>query len=153
MGEKTAKTSIEAEKPLDDVMSDEELAKEIEAMVANMDDKQLEELDAILAQGLDKDEEFALMAKDLEDMGIEAGVIQDLQHLAALMGEFLLQVEGVEAKFQEQDLLDNIRLYLLGLPNKLGPLGFIALQHVLEQEFGHEDHDHDEGSHSSLESR
>merc|ERR1719378_941961 len=30
------------------------------------------------------------------------------------------------------ELLDNVQLYLLGLPNKLGPLGYISLHHVLD---------------------
>ena len=31
-------------------------------------------------------------------------------------------------------LLSTLQLYLLGLPNKLGPLGYIALHHILDGE-------------------
>merc|ERR1719493_673298 len=51
------------------------------------------------------------------------------------MVEFLEKIPNIESKLElkaEADLLDNVQLYLLGLPNKLGPLGYIALHHVLE---------------------
>merc|ERR1719309_1712949 len=63
--------------------------------------------------------------------------VHDLKQLAALMYKFLIQVPEISSKLKlskEYDLLDNIQLYLLGLPNKLGPLGYIALHHVLEDE-------------------
>merc|ERR1719244_2559655 len=52
------------------------------------------------------------------------------------MHEFLDQIPSLAEKLElkkEYDLLDNVQLYLLGLPNKLGPLGYIALHNVLEE--------------------
>merc|ERR1711862_400653 len=52
------------------------------------------------------------------------------------MHEFLGQIPSLGQKLElrkEYDLLDNVQLYLLGLPNKLGPLGYIALHNVLEE--------------------
>merc|ERR1719233_133057 len=62
--------------------------------------------------------------------------IEDLQTLSELMHLFLKQIPALSTKLeltQEHDLLDNVQLYLLGLPNKLGPLGYIALHNVLEE--------------------
>merc|ERR1712105_253516 len=59
------------------------------------------------------------------------------KHLAGMMHEFLHQIPSLAQKLElkkDYDLLDNIQLYLLGLPNKLGPLGYIALHHVLEDD-------------------
>merc|ERR1739838_1283558 len=50
--------------------------------------------------------------------------------------EFPDQIPSLAEKLElrkEYDLLDNVQLYLLGLPNKLGPLGYIALHNVLEE--------------------
>merc|ERR1719374_467927 len=61
--------------------------------------------------------------------------IEDLEQLAELMHEFLAQIPSLGQKLElkkEYDLLDNVQLYLLGLPNKLGPLGYIALHNVLD---------------------
>merc|ERR1719191_994296 len=60
--------------------------------------------------------------------------------LAEMMHGFLSQIPALATKLElekEYDLLDNVQLYLLGLPNKLGPLGYIALHHVLEGEENH----------------
>jgi len=48
----------------------------------------------------------------------------------------LARVPGLAVKLNADEdgftLEDNVKMYLLGLPNKLGPLGFIALHSVLE---------------------
>jgi len=78
-------------------------------------------------------------------MGLDHQDIEDLKTLATLMNEFLVQVPGLEDKLgmtSDYDLLDNIQLYLLGLPNKLGPLGYIALHHVLDAA---DEEDHGDG--------
>merc|ERR1712037_90578 len=69
-------------------------------------------------------------------MGMDENDIEDLKQLSELMHEFLNQIPAVAKKLElthEYDLLDNVQLYLLGLPNKLGPLGYVALQYVLEE--------------------
>merc|ERR1712202_85650 len=85
-------------------LEDAQLLKELEILVKNLDDDQLDKLEAIMGKDIDEVTEFEMiMASKLE----------------------------LESDY---DLLDNIQLYLLGLPNKLGPLGYIALHHVLEDE-------------------
>merc|ERR1712112_751997 len=52
-----------------------------------------------------------------------------------MMKKFLLKIPDVDTKLQlddEYSLEDHCKLYLLGLPNKLGPLGFLALHSILE---------------------
>merc|ERR1712133_77880 len=71
------------------------------------------------------------------EMGMDESEVHDLKQLAALMYEFLVQVPEIALKLnleKEYDLLDNIQLYLLGLPNKIGPLGYIALHNALEDD-------------------
>merc|ERR1712083_467212 len=69
--------------------------------------------------------------------GMDESEVHDLKQLAALMYEFLAQVPEIATKLnleKDYDLLDNIQLYLLGLPNKIGPLGYIALHNALEED-------------------
>merc|ERR1712215_305496 len=71
-----------------------------------------------------------------KEMGMDDDGVEDLKHLAEIMHEFLDQIPTLAEKLElrkEYDLLDNVQLYLLGLPNKLGPLGYIALHNVLEE--------------------
>ena len=54
----------------------------------------------------------------------------------------MTRVPGIEEKIgaeSDYTLLDQIKLYLLGLPNDIGPLGFVALHSVLEVRFRVED--------------
>jgi len=118
-------------------MQDAELMKELELIVKNLSDDQLEELENILEKNLDEVTEFDMIMKELKEMGMEDGDIADLKELSLMMYEFLSQVPKLGKKLDfdtELDLMDNIQLYLLGLSNKLGPLGYIALHHVLEEE-------------------
>ena len=50
--------------------------------------------------------------------------------------KFLTKIPEIEKKLELEDdeytLEDHCKLYLLGLPNKLGPLGFLALHSILE---------------------
>jgi len=106
-------------------------------LVKSLDDEQLELLEAIMGKDIDEATEFDMIMVELKGMGMEEEDIDDLKQLSELMHEFLNQVPEVATKLElnhEYDLLDNIQLYLLGLPNKLGPLGYIALHHVLEDE-------------------
>merc|ERR1739842_57733 len=73
---------------------------------------------------------------ELKEMGMDEDDVEDLKHLAEMMHEFLHQIPSLAQKLElkkDYDLLDNVQLYLLGLPNKLGPLGYIALHSVLEE--------------------
>jgi len=118
-------------------LEDAQLLKELEILVKNLDDEQLEKLEKIMGKDIDETTEFDMIVNELKDMGMEDSDIADLKQLAQLMHEFLSQVPEIGEKLDfhhEYDLLDNIQLYLLGLPNKLGPLGYIALHHVLEEE-------------------
>ena len=106
-----------------------------------------------MGRGHDESTEFDLITAELKDMGMDEEDIEDLKQLSELMYEFLKQIPSLVTKLQlveEYDLLDNVQvcflasftsvnsnivlqLYLLGLPNKLGPLGYVALQYVLEE--------------------
>merc|ERR1711955_18471 len=113
------------------------LRREIENLVKNLSDQnQLELLETIMGRGHDESTEFDLITAELKDMGMDEEDIEDLKQLSELMYEFLKQIPSLVIKLQlveEYDLLDNVQLYLLGLPNKLGPLGYVALQYVLEE--------------------
>jgi len=116
---------------------EKEFIKELDFMIENMDDKELQELVDVIGQDLDDSSEFDQISEVLVEMGLEEGDIDDLKLLAEMMHDFLVQVNQINAKLElsaPKDLMDNIQLYLLGLPNKLGPLGFMALHHVLEAE-------------------
>jgi len=118
-------------------LEEAQLLKELEILVKNLDDDQLEKLEKIMGKDIDEMTEFDMIMNELKEMGMEDSDIADLKQLAQLMHEFLNQVPEIGEKLDfddEYDLLDNIQLYLLGLPNKLGPLGYIALHHVLEDE-------------------
>jgi len=118
-------------------LEEAELLKELENLVKSLDDEQLELLEAIMGKDIDEATEFDMIMVELKGMGMEEEDIDDLKQLSELMHEFLNQVPEVATKLElnhEYDLLDNIQLYLLGLPNKLGPLGYIALHHVLEDD-------------------
>jgi len=118
-------------------LQDAQFLKEWEIIVKNLDDDQLDNIEDILAQDFERKKEFDLIVDELRDMGMEEQDISDLKQLAELMHEFLIKVPNLKIKLEiasNDDLLDNIQLYLLGLPNKLGPLGYIALHHILDGE-------------------
>merc|ERR1712215_345800 len=99
---------------------------------------QLNLLETILGKEDEDDEstEFDMITAELKEMGMDEDDVEDLKHLAEMMHEFLDQIPSLAEKLElrkEYDLLDNVQLYLLGLPNKLGPLGYIALHSVLEE--------------------
>jgi len=118
-------------------LEEAELLKELETLVKNLDDEQLELLESIMGKDIDEATEFDMIVAELKAMGMDEEDINDLKQLSELMYDFLIQVPEVATKLElshDYDLLDNIQLYLLGLPNKLGPLGYIALHHVLEDD-------------------
>ena len=111
--------------------------KELEEMILNLDDDQLDLLEAIMGKDIDEVSEFDMILAELVEMGMDESEVHDLKELSALMYEFLVQVPDIANKLsleKEYDLLDNIQLYLLGLPNKIGPLGYIALHNALEDD-------------------
>merc|ERR1712215_99943 len=114
------------------------LRKELENLVKSLDNDQLNLLETILGKEDENDEstEFDMITAELKEMGMDEEDIEDLKQLAEMMHEFLNHIPELAQKLelkQEYDLLDNVQLYLLGLPNKLGPLGYIALHSVLEE--------------------
>jgi len=118
-------------------LQDAQILKEWEIIVRNLNDDQLDNIEDILAKDLERSQEFEMIMSELEAMGMDKQDISDLKQLAELMHEFLLNVPNLKIKLEivnDNDLLDNIQLYLLGLPNKLGPLGYIALHHILDGE-------------------
>ena len=117
-------------------LQDQELQKEVENMIAGLDEDQLEKLERIMSQDLDSATEFQMLHDELIEMGMDEEDVQDLLDLSKMMVQFLARVPGLAEKLNADEdgftLEDNVRMYLLGLPNKLGPLGFIALHSVLE---------------------
>jgi len=117
---------------------DEETLAELEALIENLDLDQLEQLQAAIGGGAEGPKtEFEMISEELRAMGLDQDDIKDLKMMAGLMHEFLILVPDIETKLEMEaphDLLDHVQLYLLGLPNKLGPLGFLALHHILEEE-------------------
>merc|ERR550519_1991311 len=116
---------------------DSEELKELEELIGNLSSEQLEELQNIMGRDHDEMTEFDLISGELAEMGVEEEDIVDLKLLGSMMNTFLIQVNDIEKRLnmkKPHDLMDHIQLYLLGLPNKLGPLGFLALHHVLTTE-------------------
>lgn len=118
-------------------LQDAEVIREVEQLIEGLDDVTLAKLEKILSDDLTAESELKMIQDELTEMGMDTEDIQDLLDLAALMTEFLNKVPDVEAAVVGEDdysLEDNAKLYLLGLPNKLGPLGFLALHSVLESD-------------------
>jgi len=142
---KPSEISLEEKEALIEEIEQAQMLKELEVLIQNLDDEQLDNLEKILTTDDEEESEFELIVKELKEMGLDHQDIEDLKVLATLMNEFLVKVPGLEDKLgmtSDYDLLDNIQLYLLGLPNKLGPLGYIALHHVLDAA---DEEDHGDG--------
>merc|ERR1711864_5505 len=80
--------------------------------------------------------EIELVIAKLKEMGLGEDDIEQLYRMALLIHKFIKQVPNINSRLEldgDEDLLDNVLLYLLGLENKMGPLGFIALHHVLPE--------------------
>jgi len=119
---------------------DPEELKELEELIGNLSSEQLEQLQDIMERDHDEMTEFDLISGELAEMGVNEEDIVDLKLLGSMMNDFLIQVDDIEMRLEMKkphDLMDHIQLYLLGLPNKLGPLGFLALHHVLTTEEAH----------------
>jgi len=116
--------------------SDEELLQELGDLVDNLTPDQLESLEEILdKEDLDDNSEFKMISEELEDLGMDDDDVHDLRVLTKLMYNYLENVPDIAESLEftaATDLQDHIQLYLLGLPNNLGPLGYITLHKVLE---------------------
>merc|ERR1712042_210033 len=116
-------------------IQDADVIKDVEQLIEGLDDATLLKLERILSDELSTEKELDLIKNELAEMGMDVEDIQDLLDLATLMTDFLHKVPEVEQVVVGEDeysLEDNVKLYLLGLPNKLGPPGFLALHSVLE---------------------
>merc|ERR1712121_279185 len=114
-----AELSVADKLKLTQDIQDAEVIKDVEHLIEGLDDV------------------LQLIQDELTEMGMDVEDIQDLLDLATLMTEFLSKVPDVEKVVVGEDgysVEDNAKLYLLGLPNKLGPLGFLALHSVLESD-------------------
>merc|ERR1719193_1094521 len=102
-------------------------------MIDTLSAEELDQLEAILGKPLDEQTELQMIQAELQQLGMD---LQDMFDLSEMMKKFLLKIPDVDIKLQlaedDYSLEDHCKLYLLGLPNKLGPLGFLALHSILE---------------------
>merc|ERR1712183_104796 len=135
MTEKVEMTAEEKTKLMNEMM-EADIQKEIEEMIDTLSAEELDQLEEILSKPLDEKAELQMIQAELEQLGMDPQDVQDMFDLAEMMKKFLLKIPDVDTKLQldddEYSLEDHCKLYLLGLPNKLGPLGFLALHSILE---------------------
>merc|ERR1711931_155257 len=105
-------------------------------MIDTRSAEELDQLEAILGKPLDEKTELQMIQAELQQLGMDPQDVQDMFDLSEMMKKFLLKIPDVDTKLQlatdDYSLEDHCKLYLLGLPNKLGPLGFLALHSILE---------------------
>merc|ERR1719289_470662 len=105
-------------------------------MIDTLSAEELDQLEAILGKPLDEKTELQMIQAELQQLGMDPQDVQDMFDLSEMMKKFLLKIPDVDIKLQlaedDYSLEDHCKLYLLGLPNKLGPLGFLALHSILE---------------------
>merc|ERR1719427_39749 len=105
-------------------------------MIDTLSAEELDQLEEILSKPLDEKTELQMIQAELQQLGIDPQDVQDMFDLSEMMKKFLLKIPDVDIKLQlaedDYSLEDHCKLYLLGLPNKLGPLGFLALHSILE---------------------
>merc|ERR1719193_2085911 len=99
-------------------------------MIDTLSAEELDQLEAILGKPLDEQTELQMIQAELQQLGMDPQDVQDMFDLSEMMKKFLLKIPDVDTKLQLAE--DDCKLYLLGLPNKLGPLGFLALHSILE---------------------
>merc|ERR1712042_364771 len=135
MAEKVEMTAEEKTKLMYEMM-EADIQKEIEEMIDTLSAEELDQLEEILSKPLDEKAELQMIQAELGQLGMDPQDVQDMFDLAEMMKKFLLKIPDVDTKLQldddEYSLEDHCKLYLLGLPNKLGPLGFLALHSILE---------------------
>merc|ERR1719233_2197336 len=96
-------------------------------MIDTLSAEELDQLEAILGKPLDEKTELQMIQAELQQLGMDPQDVQDMFDLSEMMKKFLLKIPD-----DDYSLEDHCKLYLLGLPNKLGPLGFLALHSILE---------------------
>merc|ERR1712168_734943 len=105
-------------------------------MIDTLSAEDLDQLKEILGKPLDEKTELQMIQAELQQLGMDPQDVQDMFDLSEMMKKFLLKIPDVDTKLQlatdDYSLEDHCKLYLLGLPNKLGPLGFLALRSILE---------------------
>merc|ERR1712212_625169 len=105
-------------------------------MIDTLSAEELDHGEAILGKPLDEQTELQMIQAELQQLGMDQQAVQDMFDLSEMMKKFLLKIPDVDIKLQlaedDYSLEDHCKLYLLGLPNKLGPLGFLALHSILE---------------------
>merc|ERR1719430_1628839 len=105
-------------------------------MIDTLSAEELDQLEEILSKPLDEKTELQMIQAELQQLGMDPQDVQDMFDLSEMMKKFLLKIPDVDTKLQldddEYSLEDHCKLYLLSLPNKLGPLGFLALHSILE---------------------
>merc|ERR1712168_491840 len=135
MAEKVEMTAEEKAKLMNEMM-EADIQKEIEEMIDTLSAEELDQLEAILGKPLDEKTELQMIQAELQQLGMDPQDGQDMFDLSEMMKKFLLKIPDVDTKLQlasdDYSLEDHCKLYLLGLPNKLGPLGFLALHSILE---------------------
>jgi len=138
MAEKHHKIEMTAEEKtkLMNEMMEADIQKEIEEMIDTLSAEELDQLEAIPGKPLDEQTELQMIQAELQQLGMDPQDVQDMFDLSEMMKKFLLKIPDVDIKLQlaedDYSLEDHCKLYLLGLPNKLGPLGFLALHSILE---------------------
>merc|ERR1712002_1433180 len=119
-----------------------EAIQDIEELIDGLSDEQLTSLEEILTGDLTPEKELELIISELTNMGMDETDIKDMLELAEMMTDFLKKVPDVEKVVvgeEDYSIADNVKLYLLGLPNKLGPLGFVGLHSVLNENIEEDD--------------
>jgi len=135
----TPSSLTEEQEKLVSQLEDQELAKEVEGIISGMDEEQLARLKEVLANYEEGSELVlinVLINEELKEMGMTEEEIKDLVDLSEMITKFLRRVPELEVKLElgEERLEDHVKLYLLGLPNKLGPLGFLGLHSILQDD-------------------
>merc|ERR1712098_393101 len=126
-----------AERVAEHQLKDEELIKELDELLESIDGTETDDLRTVIDnEDLPQLEEFEQILEKLKEIGYDDDDIEYLYRVALLMFEFLNEVEDIVKRLyleDDGDLMDNILLYLLGMKNPMGPLGFVALHHILPE--------------------
>merc|ERR1719391_1073266 len=102
-------------------------------MIDTLSAEELDQLEAILGKPLDEKTELQMIQAELQQLGMDPQDVQDMFDLSEMMKKFIPDVDTkLQLASDDYSLEDHCKLYLLGLPNKLGPLGFLALHSILE---------------------
>jgi len=115
------------------------LERELEEFVSQLDDEELDDLEQrleVILQDQEHESESSLLLAELEEIGFDESDIEDFSVLAEDITEFLMTIPTLQSKLglTEEGLSDHVKMYLLGLDNKLGPIGFLALHHLIKGE-------------------